>query len=345
MTSQALRVRGPLLKLGVFTLVTLAATYLLAATIANRGFGRTTSYRAELSDVTGLVAGDDVRIAGVRVGQVSGVRIARRTVAEVGFTVDAGQPLPTGTLAQVRYRNLVGQRYLALTPGPGDVRSTLPAGGLIPLAHTQPALDLTALFGGFKPLFAALDPAEVNKLAYEIIQTLQGEGGTVESLLAHTASLTTAVADRDEVIGRTVDNLNAVLGTVSQRDQKLTELIVRLQTFVSGLAADRKAIGDSLTSIDGLARSTAGLLAKGRPDLQADLTLVQQLARNLNADQGAVEGAIHNLPTKLNAIIRTATYGSWFNFYLCGLTATVRIGQVTIPYTPQVIINQARCRP
>ena len=339
------QVRGPLLKLLVFVLVTLAATYLLAATIANRGFGQTDGYRAEFTDVTGLVVGDDVRIAGVRVGQVGSIRVVRHNVAEVGFSVAASRPLPVDTLVRIRYRNLVGDRYLALSQGPGSGTATLPAGGLIPLAQTQPALDLTVLFGGFKPLFAALDPAQVNQLAYEIIQTLQGEGGTVDSLLAHTAALTSTLADKDQVIGQTIDNLNAVLGTVADRDTKLTDLIVQLQSFVSGLAADRTAIGASLTHLDDLARTTADLLRRGRPDLKQDITLIGQLAQNLNANQGSYEPAIANLPSKLNTIIRIASYGSWFNFYLCSLNAKITIGGLTIPYTPQLDVDQARCRP
>ena len=72
------------------------------------------------------------------------------------------------------------------------------------------------LFNGFRPLFTALNPDDVNKLAYEIIQVLQGEGGTVASLLRRTASLTNTLADRDAVIGRVITNLNSVLATLAE---------------------------------------------------------------------------------------------------------------------------------
>src|SRR5205807_7105151 len=125
----------------------------------------------------------------------------------------------------IKYRNLVGQRYIALDAAPGSPGAMLPADGVIPLDRTKPALDLTALFNGFKPLFQALSPDDVNKLSYEIIQVLQGEGGTMDSLLAHTASLTTAIASKDKVIGQVIDNLTAVLGTISQRGPELPNLI------------------------------------------------------------------------------------------------------------------------
>lgn len=338
---------GPLVKLVAFATVTILATYVLAATISNAGLSDTVSYRAEFTDVTGLLAGDDVRIAGVRVGTVSNVRVVRRTVAQVTFTVRRDHPLPTTTLAEIRYRNLVGQRYVALTQGPGEPNANLPADGLIPLGRTRPALDLTVLFGGFKPLFQALDPAEVNRLAEEILQVLQGEGGTVDQLLAHISSLTTTLAQKDAVIGQVIDNLNTVLGTVSQRDVQLAALIGELRRFVSGLSADRTAIGASLTDIDALASSTADLLDKGRPALRNDITQLGRTAKNL-ADQGdVVDDVLARLPNKLNTLTRTASYGSWFNFYLCSLDGRVALPGLPVtdnlPVNLRVAVDQARC--
>jgi phospholipid/cholesterol/gamma-HCH transport system substrate-binding protein len=216
----------------------------------------------------------------------------------------------------VRYRNLVGQRYIALVQGAGDGTPMRP-GSTIPLGRTAPALDLTDLFNGFKPLFVALSPKDVNDFSYEIIKTLQGEGASINSLLAHTASLTSSLADRDEVIGRTITNLNSVLSTVDQRDQRLSELIVQLQRFVSGLSQDRVAIGSSLTNIAGLAESTAGLVQDARPPIKADVKALNDLAGTLDDNKKVVDQFLSRFPGKLNTITRTATYGSWFNFYLC----------------------------
>lgn len=320
--SAAQRVAAPLVKLIVFAIVTLLLTALLASTIASVGWGDRITYRAHFTDVTGLLAGDDIRIAGVRVGNVDEIRIVKRNTAEVEFSVDSEVRLATSTRATVRYRNLVGQRYVALTEGAGGT-AALGEDGLIPVDQTEPALDLTALFNGFRPLFQALNPKDVNAFAYEIIQVLQGESGTVQSLLTRTASLTNALADRDAVIGRVIDNLNSVLDTVNARDAQLSELIVQLQRLVSGLADDRKAIGDSLESISDVAEATEGLVREGRPALQADIASLRSVAGTLAASEDIVEGVIQRLPTKLRTITRTASYGSWFNFYLCQLDGTV----------------------
>ena len=243
------------------------ASYVLVSTITNAGYGEQLTYRAEFTDVAGLVEGDEVRIAGVRVGQIVGIALAEETdrpVAEVEFEVCSDVPLPASVEALIRYRNLVGQRYIALTEGEGAGGRTLEEGALIPLAQTTPALDLTVLFGGFRPLLQALTPADTNRLSFEIIQVFQGEGGTVESLLSHVASLTDSLADKDAVIGSVIDNLTTVMGTVAARDQQLSDLVVSLQQFVTGLAEDREAIFDSLQTIDELARGDQRI-PRGRP--------------------------------------------------------------------------------
>jgi phospholipid/cholesterol/gamma-HCH transport system substrate-binding protein len=333
-----------LIKLVAFIVVTVLATGLLAATIGNLRFGGTTSYQALFTDATGLLKGDDVRIAGVRVGEVDGVAVARkgdRSVARVTFNVDSDRPVAVSTRAQIRYRNLVGQRYVALSEGAGSGRA-LTEHGTIPLRQTQPALDLTVLFNGFKPLFAALNPQDVNAFAMEIIKTLQGEAGDVNSLLGHTASLTSTLADRDAVIGRTIDNLNAVLGTVDERGKQLSTLISELQRFVSGLATDREAIGASLTNIANLADATAGLVQEGRPAIRADVKQLGAVAGNLDDNKKVVAGVLQRLPNKLDTITRTATYGSWFNFYLCDFEGRVILSN-TVSYTPNYHSSAARC--
>jgi phospholipid/cholesterol/gamma-HCH transport system substrate-binding protein len=322
---------GPLIKLIIFALVTIMASYVLISTITNAGYGTQVTYRAQFSDVTGLVQGDEVRIAGVRVGQITSIGLAPgkdRPVAQVELQVQKSVPVPARVQATIRYRNLVGQRYIALTDGAGSGGRMLPANGLIPLAQTKPALDLTVLFGGFRPLLQALSPADMNRLSYEIIQVFQGEGGTVQSLLTHVSSLTTSLANKDAVIGSVINNLSTVLGSVAARDQKLSDLIVNLQQFVTGLATDRNAIFNSLQSIDTLATSTSGLLAQARPPLAADIKGLGKLSSNLADSRKVLEGFLKLAPMKIDLITRTAINGSWFNFFMCSAS-----GYVVLPVT------------
>ncbi|WP_055494595.1 MCE family protein [Streptomyces sp. TP-A0356] len=341
-TTQARQTMAPLIKFSLFALVTIAATALLAATIVNVSLTPTRTYHAVFSDVTGLQEGDDIRVAGVRVGQVEGIRIKDRTLAEVTFGVAANRPLLISTRAVIRYRNLVGQRYIALTEGAGDATRLRP-GDTIPLSRTQPALDLNALLNGFKPLFAALSPNDVNQLATEIIRTLQGEGGTVNSLLAHTASLTTTLAGRDQLIGSVIDNLNTVLDTLDKRGARFSGLITQLRRVISGLSADRGPIGDSLVNIGDLTDATSGLLADARPPLKDDIAGLTALTGTLNRNETTVEGVLKRLPNKLNGLTGTASYGSWFNFYLCDFDGRIVLPRTKQVLTPSLHVAQARC--
>jgi phospholipid/cholesterol/gamma-HCH transport system substrate-binding protein len=297
-------------------------------TIANAQGGDRTGYRARFTDASGLVPGDDVRIAGVVVGSVDSVEIVDRRFAEVEFSIASAQKLPSSVTAAVRYKNLIGQRFLALGQGSGPAGAPLPSGGTIPVGQTTPSLDLTTLFNGFRPLFAALDPEQINKLSMEIVQVLQGEGGTVQDLLASTASLTSTIADRDQVIGQVIDNLNGVLATVDAHDRQLDDLIVSLRELVSGLAADREPIGRAISSIGDLTQVTGDLLEEGRPALRDDIAALGDLSDQLDTAQPTLEHFLQFAPYKLNKISRASSYGSWFQFYLCGLSGSVGAGDL-----------------
>jgi phospholipid/cholesterol/gamma-HCH transport system substrate-binding protein len=319
---QSRKVAGPLVKLLIFAAVTLAVTAVLASTLGSLSLGGGTVYRARFTDVTGVLPGDDVRIAGVKVGQVSKVSLVDNSVAQLTFKMQQPVPLPSTVHATVRYLNLIGQRYVELSEGPGD-GAPLHPNGLIPLSQTTPALNLTVLFNGFQPLFEALNPTDVNSLAYEIIQVLQGESGTVSGLLQHSASLISTLADQDTVINKVISNLNAVLSTLDSRQSELSDTISQLQQFVSGLAADRTAIGQAITSIDGLTSATGSLLKDARPSLTADVSGLGSLSTILNDNTDVINSTLSNLPGQYQALTRTASTGSWFNFYMCDFDGRV----------------------
>ncbi len=312
-------------KLAIFFAVTGLATFVLMLTLSGGNLGSSNEYKAVFSDVTGVAKGDDVRIAGVSVGSVKKVEIAGADKAVLTFSVQSSTPLTQDTNAQLRFRNLVGQRYLALYQGGDGNTARLAPGSTIPQERTEEALDLNVLLNGFKPVFQALSPSDTNKFAFEIVQTLQGEAGNVQSLLARTASLTNTLADRDQLIGDVVVNLSDVLETIGDRDQQLTATIDTLQQFVTGLKDDREAILGSLDSISDLTTETSNLLVEGRPDLAADVKQLRRLTGNLSRKRNldTLEDAVQILPIKMEKLGNLASNGSLFNFYVCELNVDV----------------------
>ena len=333
-----------LVKLLVFIVVTSLATGVLVVLIGNFTFEGSRNYKAVFSDATGVVKGDDIRIAGVKVGSVAEVRVVDRERAEVTFSVANSSTVTQSSTARIRYRNLVGQRYIALSQGVGEL-DPLAEDATIPMDRTEPALDLTVLFNGFKPLFAALSPADINKLSAEVITVFQGEGGNLTALLESTASLTNTLADRDEVIGQVIDNLNSVLATLAGRDRELNRLITDFQTLMAGLVKDREAILGSLDSVSVLSEETSDLVVGIRPSLVRDVKGLRNVAGNLNKGRSELDRAMQVLPIKLTKIGRTAVNGSFFNFYLCQFKGEVTAGGVKLPitYDTSAIGKDARC--
>ena len=330
------------LKLAVFVLVTTACIATLAITVSGVRFGPATEYRAVFTDASGLRPGDDVRVAGVHAGRVERISLTGDALAEVVFSVREQTRLPANVIAAIRWRDLIGRRYMALsakaapaqtpaqTPAQAPRAAFLRPGGQV--AETRPALDVTALFNGFRPLLSAIRPADVNRLSWQIVQVLQGEGGTVEALLTHIASLATTLADRDAVIGTVITNLNTVLGEVAERDSTYATLLDDLHALIAGLAGDRRAIGDSLVALDHLTGATEDLLSHARPDLHAVLAHTDHVVGQLNAQSGSLESTLEDLPPRLNQLTRAVSYGSWFNFYICSLQ--LKSGKTTTPAIP-----------
>ncbi|GAA2311816.1 MCE family protein [Streptomyces kunmingensis] len=336
---------GPLVKSFLFVVVTALATTVLGLSIANTGVGTdATTYKALFTDVTGLVDGDGVRISGVKVGEVTDVRVVDRRTAQVTFTVTDGRHLPGTTTAAVKYLNMVGQRYVSLERGAGGGTAELADGDTIPLARTTPALDLTLLFNGFKPLFEGLSPRDVNDLAGSIVKVLQGEGGTVDSLIQHVGSLSTTVAAKDKVIGEVVGNLTDVLTTINDREDQFDDLVTTLQKLVSGFDEDRKPLGDAVEAMGDLTTVTAGFLQDARKPLKDDIHQLGRLSTSLGDGIPQIQNFLDKTPTKLTALSRLSSYGSWFNLYLCeAKVGGLKMSDGSKPPTG-ISVTEARCQ-
>ncbi len=311
--------RPTAIKLTVFATVMVVIFAGLAIVFSQVRFSSTDDYRAEFTSASGLKSGDKVRIAGVPVGSVTGVEVGSDALAHVAFDVDAKYPLLQSTRATVRYENLVGDRYLELLEGAGSTE-VLADGGTIPESQTSPALDLDLLLGGFKPLLKGLSADQVNDLTGALLQVFQGQGGTLVSLLGNTSSFTNTLADRDKLIGDVITNLNTTLGTIDDSGEQFSSTIDELQQLVSGLAQDRDPIGAAIPEIATATGDLAQLLEVTRPDLQATIAGANKVATQLVDGEDDVQWVLDRLPEAYRKLIRTGTYGSFFQFYTCSVT-------------------------
>lgn len=321
-------------KVALFALTTAALIGLLATLIGNISFTPSRTYYAVFTDATGVFSGDRVRLSGVEVGAIRGVELVDaeedgRKLARVEFTVDEGVPLFANAELRLRYENIVGQRYLSIGESP-DGGERMEEGATFPVTQTVPALNLTELFNGFQPLFRALDPEQINTFSFELVQALQGESGSIQTLAHDTAELTNTLADKDAVFARVVHNLGQVLQTVGNRDAELSALIVEFRDLMVGLAGDRDAISASLPALADLLDSSSGMIREVRPPLKTDLAALEALTGELYDTRGTLRDTLAFLPKKLRVLARTGSYGSWFNFYVCGLEVRLRLADGTV---------------
>src|SRR6478672_6926122 len=344
---QPMKITGTAIKLGIFSLVLLLFTAIIIVVFGQMRFDRTTGYSAIFSNVSGLRAGQFVRASGVEVGKVSKVELMDGgSKARVDFNVDRSLPLFEGTTASVRYLNLIGDRYMELKRGDSDKR--LPAGGTIPLERTEPALDLDALIGGFRPVFRALDPDKVNNIAQSIITIFQGQGGTINDILDQTASLTSALADRDQAIGEVINNLNTVLDTTVKHQQQFDETLQNFEKLITGLKNREDPIASSVANISDAAGTIADLLADNRPLLQSTLTYLEGVQQPLIDQHVQVDDILTRLPTAFKIIGRAGgIYGDFFNFYACDISVRLSGRQPGGPVRTVKLFSQpsGRCTP
>src|SRR6478672_10408855 len=286
-------------RVALFTVLCLVSMFALVTVFGQFRFESRASYSAVFTNVSGLRGGNFVRFAGVEVGKVEDLTLHRDGTVTVDFAIDKGLQLTEGTRAAVRYENLIGDRYLSLEEGPGSVRKLQP-GQTIPVARTSPALDVDALIGGFRPLFRALDPDQVNALSGELLRVFQGQGGTISSVLSQTSALTSTLAGRDQLIGEVIKNLNTVLGTFAKRDDQFSEGLDKLSQFAQGLADRRSDIASGTAYINAAAGSVA-----------------DRVSGQIMADDEYVDNLLKTLPDAYQVLARQGLYGDYFGFYLC----------------------------
>lgn len=345
-----MRTTGTAIKLGAFSLVLLMFTAVIVIVFGQIRFDRTSAYSAEFSNASGLRAGQFVRASGVEVGKVSKVQlIDGGQRVRVHFDVDRTLPLYQSTTAQIRYQDLIGNRYLELQRGQGEgADRVLPPGGFIPLARTTPALDLDALIGGFKPLFRALDPDKVNNIAQSIITVFQGQGGTINDILDQTAQLTNALADRDQAIGEVITNLNTVLDTTVKHQKEFDQTVNNFEVLITGLKNRADPLGQSVADISNAAGTLGDLLADNRPVLKDTIGHLETIQQPLIDEQAQVEDTLSKVPNALKIIGRAGgVYGDFFNFYLCDLNLKLNGLQPGGPVRTVKVFTQptGRCTP
>lgn len=337
--------RSMVIKVSAFVVAMLLVSAGLVVVFGDFRFGPESTYHATFTDASRLKAGQKVRIAGVPVGAVSGVKLNPNNTVDVAFGVDKRYTLYSSTRAVVRYENLVGDRYLEITSGPGELRK-LASGGTIDAQHTQPALDLDALLGGLRPVLKGLDADKVNTISSAVIELLQGQGGALSNVLADTNAFSSALGQRDQLIGDVVDNLNAVLKTVDARSAQFSASVDQLQQLITSLAKNKDDIAGAIPPLASTTTDLTELLQNLRRPLQGILENTRPLATEIDNRKAEVDNDIEQLGEDYLRLAALGAYGSFFNIYFCSVTIKINGpagSDILLPLGGQVDPSKGRC--
>lgn len=316
-----MRFRGPLLGLSLFMVTATVLTWLVYVTLRRDVAGPTTPYAAMFTDVFGLHDGDDVRMAGVRVGRVEKVALEGK-LAKVSFVVQRDQQIFGNTVASVTYQNVVGQRYLGLSLGKFGNPKPLPAGSVIPVEQTDPSFDVGVLLNGYEPLFSLLDPEQANNLTKGVIASLQGDNASITSLIVQTSNLTKTFAGRDKSLGDVITNLNGVVGNLSEQNDNLGDVITQTRQVVSDFDSRRPALVSSVGSIASVVRRLSEITNDVYPSFSELVTRQPGWTKHMVEIEPQLAFLGANLPLALKGLARMTNEGAYGDAYLCDLNPT-----------------------
>ncbi len=316
-----MKYRGPLIGLSLFMIVAITSTWLVYVTLRRDVAGEKVPYSAMFTDVFGLREGDDVRMAGVRVGRVEKIELDGK-LAKVSFVVQSDQQVLGTTVASVTYQNIVGQRYLGLTLGSQGEPVPLRAGSVLPLERSDPSFDVTTLLNGYEPLFSLLDPQAADDLTQGVIQSLQGDEASLVALVDQTSQLTESFAGHDEELGAVITDLNTVMSNLAKHNDSMDQVLTETQAAVSIFDAQRQELVDSTGSISRVVSRLSTVSDDVYPSLNELIEREPGFAQHLVSIEPQLAFTGANLPLLLKGFARITSEGAYANAYACDLNAT-----------------------
>lgn len=306
------------IKFAIFAAVGIFLLAVLAKLIGNlQPFSSNVTYRAAMSDVTGLASSDDVKVAGVTVGEVGSIQV-QHGHALVTFTVDKNVHLPTSTQDGLRWRNVLGEKYLYLYPG--STGPQLAPGSTIPLDQSISGGEVDDFLNALGPFLKAINPQEANAFVAAVVGGLQGNQGRVSDLIDNTAVVSQALGNLNAQVGSLVDNLDTVLSALASRNGDLNRLVDNLASVSQTLANRNDTLDSAVVDFAQLAGQFKTLISTNRGNLDAAINNLQSIANVLSQHHGDLQASLSTLSTGLAPYFQISSYGQWFQIravYLC----------------------------
>lgn len=283
----------------------------LASVIVNLDiFSHRTSYSAVLPDAAGLRTHNAVKMAGVTIGEVTGVHL-RHGQAVVSFSIDSARPLLTTTKVGIRWRNLIGQKYLYLYPGDGGSR--LPAHATLPASQAVMVPDVGAFLNSLGPFLSAVDPAKANEVIQALDEALTGNETKLQQLLSNSATVAQTLGGLDTKLGPLLDDLHTVVGQIAARNQDLDATITNLSSLSQTAAARNQSLLTLIDQVNTLGGQVEQLLTQSGGNIDGAIASLKTILDVLEQHQGDLDEGLGALPTTLNTFFVLGKVGQFLN--------------------------------
>ncbi|GAB0101756.1 MCE family protein [Nocardia sp. JMUB6875] len=253
-------VRGAAIRLTVVSLVIAVMGAMIWTALQTPVRDKVRGYAANISDVSGLKKGSDVRMAGVQVGKVTAIQLDG-AVAYVEFGVAQGQEVYDNTEVAVLFSSLNGDRYLALQQkvAPGK---RIPPGTTIPIQRTHGSFDISELFDAVRPIFETLSSGSVDKFLENLLLVASGDGRGLGPVMDSLNQIIAVAANQEPVVNLLADNMSGLLTRFQGQSPKIDHMIDQVLGLVDTIYGKL----DSLNS----------LIEKAIPGLNAAMPLLDK---------------------------------------------------------------------
>ena len=316
--------RLKVLRLATFVVVTSLLTMWIGRNITGGSHGERYELTATFDDVAGMYDGDDVKLAGLTVGQVTDITVIDGK-ARVRFAVDEAVRLPVDSTVAVRWRNLIGQRFLGLEPG--DAAGVLGDGDT--MDNAKNVVDLGQLVNQLVPLTQAVSPDQVNDILTTLLEAFDGNDATFDELLADFDQVLGTLAERDGTISQLLRDYDTISTAVASRDVQIGQMVDNLVSISETFAGNDELLDQALVQLADLSTGVDGILDQSATDLGRTLDHLAVLTGTAADHVDDLESALVGLPRMFETLLTTMDRGEWLRVSV--LCVTVAPGPCSVP--------------
>lgn len=314
--------RYPLLKFLAFAAVCIGFAAWLVAVIGNISFEDRTSYSGVFEDVSGLLVNDAVKISGVTVGKVEGIEVIDGGRARVRFSVRSDIPLTDDTTLEIRWRDVLGLRFLYVHPGSG---APVDAGHEFPIEQTTGPADIGLLLERLTPVMRALDPEQGNQVLRALAEALGPRVTEVRELIAEGASLTQALAERDTQIARLLENSAVVLDAYARREQQLRELLDSFAEVSETIAARNDTLEQAVVALADQQAELRRFFEANDAEIRRALDTLDEIVAILAFNHDNLDRILRTSGRGFVAYHLISRLGQWFNIRGVGASSNEEV--------------------